>query len=705
MGVGFTIESILLLTLLTPFIATIFIYFFKDDEDKRIDFLIGATFIVFLQTLFIIYLKSDTGFLSYNLVNIMDRGLYLAVTRMDSIFAILITGIWFLSTVYAKKYMAGDKFQNRFYFGWLITLGGTLGTIFSGDLFTLFVFFEIMSITSYLLIVHNQDKEALNAAKIYLYMAVIGGLAILMGVFLVYNQAGTIVFTEIADNIDLSGRVGYFIGFSLLLGFGVKAGMFPVHIWLPLAHPVAPTPASALLSGIMIKTGIYGIIVTFNYVISPGVPANQQLLEFFGQLIIVLGAITMFIGAFLAVFQDNMKTILAYSSVSQIGFILTGIGSAAYLGMAGSIGMESAMYHVISHALFKSSLFMIVGYIYLKTHDLNIYNHGGLWKKMPLTMGAFLTGMFGIIGLVGFNGFISKNLLHEAIYEAYKLDYNIIINYSEIIFTITSSITVLYFCKLFYYLFLGKEAKASKRINNKEYSLTGMLPFGIISVLILLTGIIPESIYLRFVELSGPGFNYSGGLNILDINIFSMYFISASFKAIGIGIIVFLMFKQFNIYKKSLPGKLSMQYLVFNPLYKILIFVSELLLLVFDRNTDISKVNSPNILFKISGLFKNIINKSEGEENSRWLKFLKRIYLQLAKINIILGFRKEETAKDRIEEAKKTIENINSFEDLTCYIYAGRYEGVFWDIKNLGFDLYLALFVLVILIILLKPGL
>ncbi|MBF8437658.1 hypothetical protein I0Q91_11230 [Halanaerobiaceae bacterium Z-7014] len=142
MGVGFTIESILLLTLLTPFIATIFIYFFKDDEDKRIDFLIGATFIVFLQTLFIIYLKSDTGFLSYNLVNIMDRGLYLAVTRMDSIFAILITGIWFLSTVYAKKYMAGDKFQNRFYFGWLITLGGTLGTIFSGDLFTLFVFLK-----------------------------------------------------------------------------------------------------------------------------------------------------------------------------------------------------------------------------------------------------------------------------------------------------------------------------------------------------------------------------------------------------------------------------------------------------------------------------------------------------------------------------------------------------------------------------------
>ncbi len=716
---GFVLESILLFTLLTPFFGTIFTYIFRNDEEKRSDFLIGVTFLVFLQTLIIIYLSSNTGYFSYKIANIMERGLYLAVTRFDAIFALLITGIWFLSTVYAKKYMAGEEYQSRFYFGWLLTLGGTLGTIFSGDLFTLFVFFEIMSITSYILIVHNQDEEALSAAKTYLFMAIAGGLAILMGIFLVYNQAGTMVFTEIADNIDLSGRIGYFIGFSLLLGFGVKAGMFPVHIWLPLAHPVAPTPASALLSGIMIKTGIYGIIVTFNYVISPAIPANQQLLEFFGQLIIVLGSITMFIGAFLAVFQDNMKTILAYSSVSQIGFILTGIGSAAYLGMAGSIGVESAMYHVISHALFKSSLFMIVGYIYLKTHDLNIFNHGGLWKKMPLTMVAFLAGMFGIIGLVGFNGFISKNLLHEAVYEAYKLDYNLIINYSEIIFTITSSITVLYFCKLFYYLFLGEESKASKKVKEKEYSLIGILPFGIISFLVFLTGIIPKTIYNRFIALSGPGFNYSGGPSILEINLFTMYFISASFKAIAIGIGLFIIFKYFNIYKIRLPGWLSIQYIIFTPIYKILIFVSESFLWIFDEKANDLQKNAPNILNKISEYFKSVVDRDEGEgeqlnnddiiyerrDNSIWLKLLKKIYLQFAKINIVLGFTKEESSKERIEKAKETIENIDTFDDLTCYIYAGKYEGVFWDIKNLDFDLYLVLFILVILMFLLRPGL
>ncbi|MFN2363121.1 MAG: complex I subunit 5 family protein, partial [Halarsenatibacteraceae bacterium] len=546
MGFGFTVESLLLFTLLIPFIATIFIYIFRDEEDLRSNFLIGVTFLVFVLTLIIIYLSRDTGYFSYQISNIMDQGLYLAVTRFDSIFALLITAIWFLATVYAKKYMAGESFQNRFYVGWLFTLGGTLGTIFSGDLFTLFVFFEIMSVTSYILIVHNQDKEALSAAKTYLYMSIIGGLVILLGVFLVFNQAGTMVFTEIADNIDLSGQMGYIIGFSLLMGFGVKAGMFPVHVWLPAAHPVAPTPASALLSGIMIKTGIYGIMVTFNYIISPAIPANQHLLNFFGQLIIVLGSITMFLGAFLAVFQKNMKTILAYSSVSQMGFILTGIGSAAYLGLAGSIGVESAMYHVLSHALFKSSLFMIAGYIYLKTHDLNIYNYGGLWKKMPITMIAFIIGMFGIIGFPGFNGFISKNLLHEAVYKAYKLNYNSIIHYAEVVFTITSSITVLYFLKLYYYLFLGKESKSSKKIKKNDFSLIGMLPFSIIAIFVFVSGVFPEYIYKSFIILSGPGFNYSGGIDILDIDLYTMYFISSSIKAIGIGIIAFIIFKFFN---------------------------------------------------------------------------------------------------------------------------------------------------------------
>ena len=714
MASSLTLESILLLTLLTPFLATIFIYKFRNNEDKRSNFMISVTFVVFIQTLIIIYLSSGTGYFSYKIANVMERGLYLAVTRFDAIFALLITGIWFLSTVYAKKYMAGEKFQNRFYAGWLFTLGGTLGTIFSGDLFTLFVFFEIMSITSYILIVHNQDEEALNAAKIYLFMAVAGGLAILMGIFLVYNQAGTMVFTEIADNIDLSGRIGYFIGFSLLLGFGVKAGMFPVHIWLPLAHPVAPTPASALLSGIMIKTGVYGIIVTFNYVISPAIPANQELLEFFGQLIIILGAITMFVGASLAVFQKNMKTILAYSSVSQIGFILTGIGSAAYLGIAGSIGVESAMYHVISHALFKSGLFMIVGYIYLKSHDLNIFNHGGLWKKMPITMVAFLVGMFGIIGLPGFNGFISKNLLHEAIYEAYNLDYNFIINYAEIIFTVTSSITVLYFSKLFYYLFLGKESKSSKNIKSNEFSMMGIIPFSLISFLVFLTGIIPERIYESFIALSGPGFNYSGGANILEIDLYTMYFISASLRAIVIGIVLFIVFKYFSIYNWKLPGWLSIQYLIFTPIYKFLIIISESFLWIFDEKINDLQVNAPSILFKISESIKKLVDREEGgndsaifkekQESSKWLKFLKKVYLQFAKINIILGFTKEESSKERIEGAKETIENINSFEDLTCYIYAGKYEGVFWDIKNLDFDLYLVLFILVILFLLVRPG-
>ncbi|MGM0446112.1 MAG: complex I subunit 5 family protein [Bacillota bacterium] len=764
---------LLLLTTLTPFLGVFLIYFYRNNEDKRSNFLIIITSLVFLQVIALSYLNSNLGVINLRIANVMDRGLYLAITRFDVIFALLISGVWMLATIYAKKYMAGETFQNRFYVSWLITLGGTLGTVLSGDLFTLFIFFEIMSITSYILIVHNQDEEAMSAAKVYLFMAVVGGLAILLGLFLVNHYADTLIFSEIAQNLELTGNMGYVIGLAFLLGFGVKAGMFPVHIWLPKAHPVAPTPASALLSGIMIKTGVYGIIITFHYVFSPTISAHHYLLEFFGQLIVVLGTITMLLGAVLAIFQSNMKAILAYSSVSQVGFILVGVGSAAYLGLAGSIGVESALYHIISHALFKSSLFMIVGYIYLQTHDLNIYHYGGLWKKMPITMVAFIIGMFGIIGMPGFNGFVSKNLLHEALHEAYYFHHLSLLHYAEVIFTFTSSLTVVYFSKLFYHLFLGKESDLTKKIKPEKFSISGMLPFSILAVLVFITGLIPDRLYTWFIKLNESAFTFTEGPEIAEVNIFTKYFIQSSLKAISIGLIIFIFLKFFSIYKIKVPEWLSIEFLIYKPAYNLLFSLSSIFLWLFDKKVNQLQLQAPGFLMKISEGFLKVfderVNKTqerapaflmkisesflkvfdekvnntqeeaprilikvsewisnkfdteieevnieekrpvtEGEElemtdTSLIFFLIKKIYLQFARLNIILGPNRQQSSKERLHKAKKQINNIDSFEDLTCYLYGGRYEGVFWDIKNLDFDLYIALFILLLLIFVLSP--
>lgn len=348
-------------------------------------------------------------------------GLHFQLDGFRLIYSLIAVVMWAVSGAFSREYMAHYENRRRYYLFFWTTFFATAGVFLSADLYTTFIFFEIMSLTSYVWVAFDEKKESLRAAETYLAVAIIGGMVMLMGLFLLADCLGTLAISELslaAKEALARGQQNrlYAAGLLLLFGFGAKAGAFPLHIWLPKAHPVAPAPASALLSGILTKTGIFGIIIV-----------SLQLFTkdgLWGLFITLLGLVTMFLGAFLALFSVNLKRTLACSSVSQIGFILVGIGMAVLLSFAGenpAIAARGAFLHMLNHSLFKLVLFLCAGAVYMKLHQLDLNEIRGYGRNKPVLAFCFLMGAMGISGIPGWSGYVSKTLLHESIVEYQKL--------------------------------------------------------------------------------------------------------------------------------------------------------------------------------------------------------------------------------------------------------------------------------------------
>lgn len=371
------------------------------------------------------------------------------------IMSVLASFIWFMTTVFSREYFAHYKNRNRYYFFMQMTLGATLGVFLSADLYTTFIFFEIMSFTSYVLVLHDESQQAIRAAQTYLSVAVIGGLVTLMGLFMMYHMTGTLEISALAEYMHgvADKKQFYAVGVLILFGFGAKAGMFPMHIWLPEAHPVAPAPASALLSCILTKSGIYGVLV-----LSCAIFLHDAQ---WGMLILILGVITMVLGAVLAVFSINFKRTLACSSLSQIGFILVGTGMQGILGHHNALAAGGTMLHIANHSLLKLTLFMSAGVIYMNTHKLDLNEIRGWGKDKPLLKVIFLMGVLGITGIPLWNGYISKTLIHESIVEQIHLLAELGLSTGffktvEMLFLFSGGLTCAYMAKIFVAVFMEK---------------------------------------------------------------------------------------------------------------------------------------------------------------------------------------------------------------------------------------------------------
>ncbi|MDT8336622.1 MAG: proton-conducting transporter membrane subunit [Candidatus Izemoplasmatales bacterium] len=568
------IDYISIIIIVIPIIGAIIELVYGDKSikhrDKSVIYMGFLTLIIVVMIYPVILHRT----LELHIPGVFSLGLNLRIDMLGYAVLLLSAFIWFFVMIYAHEYMTKEKKSTRFFFFLSLTYSAVIGAIISGDLLMMFIFFEIMTITSYMLVIHGQNDQSYKAGYNYIIMGLIGGFLILTAIILLYFNIGDLRFESAIEKLEELGNLKYWIMGLLVFGFGIKAGMAPVHVWLPRAHPVAPTPASALLSGVMIKVGAFGIIRAASSYYFPSkdviTSINDPLwsaASHIGAIIIWTGIITMALGVFLALQQANIKKMLAYHSISQMGYIVTGIGVALYLGYEGAMGLTGAMYHIINHALFKSLLFMIAGVIYYHTKELDMYKLGGLWKKLPFTTFTFAVAALGISGIPLFNGYVSKTILHHGIVEAYEMG-NHLFFYAELMFIVVSAGTVCSFIKMFYYVFLRKTTNEYKTMVFDYSSLDiAMWSMGLIIILIgLFPSFILKSLIIPILNLTNYD-SYFIEHQILHLNVFKSEDLLMTLMIVGIGIIIFFVGKKFNLFHLHLPKWLSIEYLVFFPAY------------------------------------------------------------------------------------------------------------------------------------------
>lgn len=518
----------------------------KNIRDYFADGVTVITFAVFLLLL-ICQMRGSFDVLSFSIPYVCGLGLHFTLDGFRALYAVIAAFMWMMSTLFSKEYFSHYKNRNRYYLFLLLTLGATIGVFLSADFYTTFIFFEIMSFTSYVWVAHDEKKESLRAAGTYLAVAVIGGLVMLMGIFLLYHIAGTLQFDELVSYVSCADPENqtklWAAGICMLFGFGAKAGAFPLHIWLPKAHPVAPAPASALLSGILTKAGMYGILILSSYLFLGS--------SAWGSMILIIGVCTMVVGAVLALFSVDLKRTLACSSVSQIGFILVGVGMSGLLAEENGLAVRGSLLHMVNHSLIKLALFMAAGVVFMNAHKLNLNDVKGFGRKKPLLNYIFLMGALGIGGIPLWNGYISKTLIHESIVEYISLLQEGVVRgiFSadvmrgiEWTFLISGGLTVAYMLKLYVALFVEKNDDPS--IQEKYDSLKGRymnkvsaFALTISATLLPIMGFLPRAVMNTMADL-GQGFLQAG--EVESIAYFSPTNLKGGLISIGIGILIYL---------------------------------------------------------------------------------------------------------------------------------------------------------------------
>lgn len=329
-------------------------------------------------------------------------GLSLVADPLGVYFALIASGLWIVTSVYAIGYMRGhgEKKQTRFFAAFAMSLSSTIGVAFAGNLLTFILFYELLTLATYPLVVHKENKDALRSGRMYLGYALTAGLLLLAAAGWIYARTGTLDFAPggiIAEGIFSDGELMLLFGL-LIAGVGVKAGIMPLHSWLPAAM-VAPTPVSALLHAVaVVKSGAFGVLRVVGFVIGPAMMTAYGL----DVLLASFAGATILLASIIALRQDNLKKRLAYSTIGHLSYIVMGAALAAPGALLGSI------LHLSAHALMKITLFFCAGAIQVHAHRSEISSLNGLGRAMPWTFGAFAVGSLGLAGIPPVNGFISK---------------------------------------------------------------------------------------------------------------------------------------------------------------------------------------------------------------------------------------------------------------------------------------------------------
>ena len=429
-------------------------------------------------------------------------GIALEVDALSLFFGLLVATAVLVSCIYSIQYMSHDHNVREYYTLFLMLSGGVMGLVLSGDIFNMFIMVEILTFAAVALTAfRNTAKGALEAAFKYLVVGSMGSTCILVGTIMLYAQVHTLNFAQLSALIPGNLNNATKLAFALLfIGFGTKAFIVPFHPLAADAHGAAPASISVLISGVLTKSGIYGIIRLCYFLFqSMGLGTVQFMLVFFGCM-------SMFICVTMALAQHDFKRLLAFHSISQIGYVLTAVG------LCTALGISAGLYHAMNHTLFKGLLFLAAGAVLHQTGTTDLDRLGGLSRKMPWTTVLFLIGAFSISGIPPFNGFASKWMIYQATYEKAVESGNIGFLLVTIIALITSVLTLASFVKVSQSVFFGQLPKEYENV--KEVSFGMRFAMCIFALLCVFTGLFPDVVTRYLTEPAANAvFNVTGYIN------------------------------------------------------------------------------------------------------------------------------------------------------------------------------------------------
>mgnify|MGYP000890295999 FL=1 len=413
--------------------------------------------------------------------------------RIDGLAAFMVCVISLLvvvSALYSFSYVKEYKGKGAGSMGFFMNLfiASMVALVTSDNAFYFLVFFEMMSLASYFLVLTEQDDNAVNAGLLYFFIAHAGSVLIMIAFFIFYCYSGSFEFSDFRQT-RLSEPLAFTLFVLAFLGFGAKAGMIPLHSWLPKAHPAAPSHASALMSGVMVKIGIFGIVKV-------GIDLLGATNMWYGVIVLGFGAVSSVLGVLYALAEHDIKKLLAYHTVENIGIIMMGvgvgmIGIATHHPVLATVGLLGGLYHLLNHAVFKGLLFLGAGSVMYRLHTKDMDLMGGLGKLMPYTAFCFLIGTMAISALPPFNGFVSEWFTYQSLFSLSQSD-DFVLKLAGpiaiIMLALTGALAALCFVKV-YGISFGGAPRCEKAANAREVPKPMVIAMGILALCCILLGV------------------------------------------------------------------------------------------------------------------------------------------------------------------------------------------------------------------------
>lgn len=479
----------LLLPVMVPILAGILVLVSKEIRKNR-KMVTGLSVVVLAVEAALVFtaLWSEGSVVLCRLTDTID--ISFRIDGISRLFAGLTTVMWLLVGIYAISYMEYEHDEYRFFGFYLMVEGVLIGIDFSSNLITMYVFYELMTLTSLPLVLHELTKEAVQAGFKYLFYSVAGAFLALFGIFFLASVSPMLEFTPggVLESQAIVGKEWLLLASAccMVIGFGTKAGMFPLHGWLPTAHPVAPAPASAVMSGVITKAGILAVIRVFYYIIGPDLIRGTWVQTVW----IILSLVTVFMGSMLAYKEQVFKKRLAYSTVSQVSYVMFG------LSLLHPIAFVGALSHVVFHSIIKNGLFMSAGAVIEKTGWTRVEQMRGLGKVMPVTLVCYTVVSLALIGIPPASGFVSKWYLATGALSSGTGLWGFL---GPAVLLISALLTAGYLLPIAIQgFFPGQDFDSTelkkRKLIGKEPSLLMLLPIGVLAVAAVLFGCFPNGL-------------------------------------------------------------------------------------------------------------------------------------------------------------------------------------------------------------------